>query len=183
MAQKTKRSHSLFFLPPAALTNATITTGEVVNSSSPIKKTLPTVTLVSFRDQKGMKHMLLLTSLLIGLAACQSQKGKATAYSATAKVTEVATYDFKVGISDAEALQYAQSVNDFLTSNEGFVQRTCSRTPDGKWIDIILWKSMSDAEAAAARAAETEVCLTFFSKMDEKTSTYLLAQEQFKISK
>ncbi|NRB53494.1 MAG: hypothetical protein HRU41_37910 [Saprospiraceae bacterium] len=132
-----------------------------------------------------MKHMIILASLLIGLAACQSQKqkGNTAEYSVEPEVTEVATYEFKTGTSEAEALQYAQSVNDFLASNAGFVQRTCSRTPDGKWIDVILWESMASAEAAAARAAETDVCLTFFSKMDEKTSTYLLAQEQFKISK
>ena len=131
-----------------------------------------------------MKHILILASLLIGLAACQSQKEKEMARQdlSTAQVTEVATYDFKTGISEAEALLYAQSVNEFLRSNPGFVQRTCSRTADGKWIDVILWESMAVAKAAAEKAAQTEVCLTFFSKMEEKTSTYLLAQEQFKIS-
>lgn len=129
--------------------------------------------------------MLILTSLLIGLAACQSQKEKELTQQrlSTAQVTEIATYDFKAGISEAEALSYAQSVNEFLRSNPGFIQRTCSRTAEGKWIDVILWESMVLAEAAAEKAAQTEVCLTFFSKMEEKTSTYLLAQEQFKISK
>ncbi len=102
---------------------------------------------------------------------------------ASTLVTEVATYDFKPGISEADALHYARSVNEFLRSNPGFVQRTCSRTANGKWIDVILWESMALAEAAAEKAAQTEVCLTFFGKMEEKTSTYLLAQEQFKISK
>lgn len=95
------------------------------------------------------------------------------------RVVEVSIFQFKADVDEAAALRLAQSVNDFLISNDGFISRKCSKTPEGQWVDVIYWKNRAMAEAAAEKAFHNPTCLAFFDQIITEQTTFLLAEEVF----
>lgn len=47
-----------------------------------------------------------------------------------------------------------QEINKWLAGQAGFLRRELAEGEDGTWLDIVVWKTMGDAQGAAA-AMET----------------------------
>jgi len=72
------------------------------------------------------------------------------------------------GTAKEKFIELAKIVDrDFLTKQPGFIEHRSWWTPDGLWVDTVLWSSLQEAEAADAAAMKSELCGSWFSMMDE----------------
>ncbi|MCE3007443.1 MAG: hypothetical protein LW884_03735 [Bacteroidetes bacterium] len=138
-----------------------------------------------------MKSILFATALL-GLVACNSPKAKTSAETKTSDrpvpvpnggAVEVVIYKTKPGIADAEAIEKARSVNEFIRSQDGFIRRTFGKTREGQWVDVIQWESVEKAQAIFQRAMESDVPKPFLETIDEKSMTILHADTLFTLTR
>lgn len=146
-----------------------------------------------------MKQILFSAMLLTLFVACdqQSQYSKQTNQNTQSKqnkpsmeanqqaagAVEVVIYQAKEGISQEEALEKAQSVNSFVKAQKGFISRNMSATADGKWVDVIFWESLEDAEKATEQAMSAALPSEYFTIIDENTMQFVHAKTAFSITK
>lgn len=123
-----------------------------------------------------MKKLLLIFSILSIhlLGACNHKNSQISA-------VEVVIYKSKEGVTKEQALKAAKSVNKFISSQKGFVSRTFSETEDSRWIDVLFWESLEDAQNANNIAMKSAVPLKFFETIDEKSMIFLHGKKVFEL--
>ncbi len=85
---------------------------------------------------------------------------------ATSHVVELVVFKLKDG-ADVDAFQQAaDSVNSFLDSAPGFIKRELLRD-DERWVDIVHWESVAQAQAAAESIMGNEAGQHFGSFIDD----------------
>lgn len=85
-------------------------------------------------------------------------------------IVEVVQFRVARGVDEEVFLKASDAAQSFLTKAKGFVSRELVRTADGlNWIDIVKWRTASDAEHAARNAARDPRCAKFF-ELVEKSS-------------
>ena len=68
----------------------------------------------------------------------------------TSETTTIEIVEFRLGRGTGAAFVAAnQPLNDWLKAQPGFVSRQLAERDDGSYIDVLIWSSRSDAEAAA----------------------------------
>ena len=96
-------------------------------------------------------------------------------------VVEVVQFRIAKGVDEPAFLRASDAAQDFLTRARGFIGRELIRTPDGlNWINIIRWRSRSDAEDAA-RSGMKDPRFSGFYKMIEKSSIKMAQMEQARL--
>lgn len=81
-------------------------------------------------------------------------------------VIEAVTFKLAKGISDNDFLATQPSVEKFLQTCEGFINRRLSSGEDGLWLDHIEWTSMEAAKAASDIFMQQESLKPFMHAMD-----------------
>lgn len=82
---------------------------------------------------------------------------------------EIVIYQANEGVSEAQAILLAKSVNNFISSQQGFISRTMSMSEDKKWIDVVFWESLHHAKKASGKAMESEQTAGFFQIINHET--------------
>ncbi|TGT40877.1 antibiotic biosynthesis monooxygenase, partial [Mesorhizobium sp. M8A.F.Ca.ET.167.01.1.1] len=67
-----------------------------------------------------------------------------------AETLEIVTFRLKPG-TEAGFVASNGLVSDWLARQPGFLSRHLGRREDGTWVDIVRWRSMEQARAAADR--------------------------------
>ena len=66
--------------------------------------------------------------------------------------TTIEIVEFRLGRGNGAAFVAAnQPLNDWLRAQPGFVSRQLAERDDGSYIDVLVWVSRADAEAAAGK--------------------------------
>ncbi len=79
------------------------------------------------------------------------------------KVLELVVFKLRDGVSREQFLGTADAVSRWINRRPGFISRELSYDADGdRWIDVVWWKSMRDAQAAAELAMSSESCAPMF---------------------
>lgn len=66
--------------------------------------------------------------------------------------TTIEIVEFRLGRGTASAFTAAnQPLNHWLGAQPGFVSRQLAERDDGSYIDVLVWSSRGDAEAAASK--------------------------------
>ena len=128
-----------------------------------------------------MKIKIFHVLTLVCLASCANLKEDKISENVGA--AEIVIYQAKEGGSESEAISKAQSVNDFASSQDGFISRIMSETADGNWVDIIFWESLEKAKKAHEKAMQSTAPAAFFEIIDEQTMTFLHAEKVFSLTK
>ena len=82
-------------------------------------------------------------------------------------VVELVVFKLKEGASGDELLGTADAVSAWIATQPGFVARELLHDAGGeRWIDIVRWRSMDDAHAAAELAMSSDSCAPMFSLID-----------------
>jgi len=104
-----------------------------------------------------MKTPLLLTLLLsLFTFAAHSQ----------AQTVELAYFKQNKGVSEQQILKAAKAMESTISQWQGFQSRELVQLSENKWVDIVHWSDMKSAEAAAHKAMNSSVCLTFFALIE-----------------
>lgn len=84
------------------------------------------------------------------------------------KVLELVVFRLAAGVSRERFLDTAGAVSAWAAEQPGFVSRELSYDAEGdRWIEVIWWRSMDDARAAAERATSSDACAPMFALIDE----------------
>lgn len=96
---------------------------------------------------------------------------------ATTKTTEVldlVIFTLKGDATREQFLGTVDAVSQWARSQPGFVSRDLSYNADqGKWIEMVRWVSVSDADTAAQVEMTAEECLPMFALIDTESMLYL----------
>ncbi len=104
-----------------------------------------------------MKSPLLFT-LLLSLFAFSAHS--------QAQTVELAYFKQNKGVSEQQILKAAKAMKSTIEKWQGFKSRELVHLGENKWVDIVHWRDMESAEAAAHKAMNSSVCLTFFALIE-----------------
>ena len=93
------------------------------------------------------------------------------------KVLEVVVFKLNEGVSREQLLGTVDPVSRWAAEQPGFVSRELLHDATGdRWIDLVWWRSMEDAHAAAESAMTSEACAPMFSLIDEGATLMVHAE-------
>lgn len=90
-------------------------------------------------------------------------------------VAEIVIFKPYAGVESRELLEKARNIDDALRAMPGFVGREILQTDDGKWIDLVRWRSLQEAREAAEKVMTIPECLAFFDLIDKETMMFMHA--------
>jgi len=88
------------------------------------------------------------------------------------QAVEVVVFRAKEGISDHVLTDAAASANAEISLLDGFISRDFGAA-DGQFIDIVHWRDMAAAKAAAEQVMKLPTCAAFFELIDTKHMTFM----------
>jgi hypothetical protein len=90
------------------------------------------------------------------------------------KVLELVVFNLRAGSSRDELLGTVDAVSSWIGEQPGFVSRSLVEDREGeRWIDVVWWESMAEAQAAAERAMSSESCAPMFALIDMESTLML----------
>ncbi|HEX2087381.1 MAG TPA: hypothetical protein VHF89_16985 [Solirubrobacteraceae bacterium] len=90
------------------------------------------------------------------------------------KVLELVVFRLRSGATREELLGTVDAVSAWIAEQPGFVSRTLVEDRSGgRWIDVVWWRSLDEAKAAAERATSSESCAPMFGLIDMESTLML----------
>lgn len=86
---------------------------------------------------------------------------------------EVVIFKAKAGISDEQLRTAALAVTPVLKVMPGFISREFGTSEDGQYIDVVHWKDLPSAKAAAEKVMGIPKCGEFFSLIDQNQMQFM----------
>ncbi|HEX8647395.1 MAG TPA: hypothetical protein VF715_10885 [Thermoleophilaceae bacterium] len=91
--------------------------------------------------------------------------------SAAEKVLELVVFKLNDGGTREELLATVDPVSEWIREQPGFISRDLSYDPEGdRWIDLIWWRTLQDAKAAAELAMASAACRPMFALIDMEST-------------
>jgi hypothetical protein len=82
-------------------------------------------------------------------------------------VVEFAPFSLAEGVSEEELIAASDAFQrDFLEHQPGFVRRETLKGANGRWTDLVYWRSKTDVERAVAAVEGNPACRAFFRLLD-----------------
>ena len=93
------------------------------------------------------------------------------------KVLELVVFKLRDGVPREQFLGTVEAVSSWISRQGGFISRELVHDGDGdRWIDVVWWRSMDDAKAAAELAMSSESCAPMFGLIDMESTLMLHGQ-------
>jgi hypothetical protein len=90
------------------------------------------------------------------------------------KVLELVVFKLRGRVNREQFLGTVDGVSAWAEQQPGFISRELSYDAEGdRWIDLLWWRSMDDAKAAAEAALDSELCAPMFGLIDSASSTMI----------
>ncbi|HEX8054969.1 MAG TPA: hypothetical protein VF517_18445 [Thermoleophilaceae bacterium] len=92
-------------------------------------------------------------------------------------VLELVVFKLKDGAAREQLLGTVDAVSAWVAEQPGFVGRELAHDRGGdRWIDIVRWRSLEDAHAAAELAMSSESCAPMFGLINMESMLMLHAE-------
>lgn len=93
------------------------------------------------------------------------------------KVLELVVFKLNDGVTRDRFLGTNDAVSAWISRQPGFISRELSHDVEGdRWIDILWWRSLDEAHAAAELATTSETCAPMFGLIDMESTLMLHAE-------
>ena len=90
------------------------------------------------------------------------------------KVLELVVFKLADGVARERFLGTVDTVSAWIAAQPGFISRELSHDAEGdRWIEVVWWRSLGEAQAAAERAMTSESCAPMFSLIDMESTLML----------
>lgn len=89
------------------------------------------------------------------------------------KAIEVVIFKAKAGISDEQLGTTALAVTPILKAMPGFISREFGTSEDSQYIDVVHWKDLPSAKAAAEKVMNIPKCCEFFGIIDQNQMQFM----------
>lgn len=87
------------------------------------------------------------------------------------RVLELVVFKLGAGASREDFVGTVHAVSSWIAEQPGFVSRSLVEDREGaRWIDVVWWRSIEEAEAAAERAMSSPSCAPMFSLIDMEST-------------
>jgi heme-degrading monooxygenase HmoA len=90
------------------------------------------------------------------------------------KVLELVVFTLADGVEREQFLATVEPVSSWIAGQPGFISRELSHDAEGdRWIDLVWWRTMAEAQAAAELAMSSESCAPMFALIDMESTLML----------
>jgi hypothetical protein len=90
------------------------------------------------------------------------------------KVLELVVFKLGDGVTREQFLGTVEGVSRWISRQPGFISRELSYDTDGdRWIEVVWWKSLAEAQAAAELAMSSDSCAPMFALIDMESTLML----------
>ena len=90
------------------------------------------------------------------------------------KVLELVVFKLRDGVSREQFLATVDGVSRWISRQPGFISRELSYDAEGeRWIEVVWWRSIGEAHAAADLATSSESCRPMFGLIDMDSTLML----------
>jgi hypothetical protein len=90
------------------------------------------------------------------------------------KVLELVVFKLNPGVTRDELLATNAGVTAWASEQPGFISREQAYDEEGdRWVDVIWWRSLEDAQAASAAAMSSPSCAPMFALIDDASTLML----------
>ena len=97
--------------------------------------------------------------------------------SESGRVLELVVFKLHDAASREQLLGAVDAVSEWLRQQPGFVSRELSYDSEGaRWTDVVWWRTMEDAKAAAELALSSEECAPMFALIDAESMQMIHAE-------
>jgi hypothetical protein len=91
--------------------------------------------------------------------------------SEQSKVLELVVFKLRDAATREQLLGSADAVSEWVKQQPGFLSRELSYDAEGdRWIDVVWWRTMEDAKAAAEAALSSTSCAPMFTLIDGEST-------------
>lgn len=88
-------------------------------------------------------------------------------------VVELVVFGLRDGVTRDEFLGTVAAASDWIRTQPGFVADQLYSAGEDRWIEIVRWKTLGDAEAAARAAENDPACAPMFALIDTADQVFL----------
>ena len=90
------------------------------------------------------------------------------------RVLELVVFKLADGVSHDEFLATVDPVSRWAKTQPGFISRELAYDAEhDQYVDVVWWRSLDEAHAAAEAAMSSEACLPMFSKIELESATMI----------
>jgi hypothetical protein len=90
------------------------------------------------------------------------------------KVLELVVYQLHEGVSGEQFLGTNDAVSSWISQQPGFISRELVHDAEGdRWVDVIWWETLEQAQAASERSLTSESCSPMFALIDMSSALML----------
>lgn len=90
------------------------------------------------------------------------------------RVLELVVFALKSGVTRQQLLGTVDGMSAWARTQPGFISRDLSYSPEqDKWIEVVYWASLHDAEAAAKASEGSEQCAPMFALIELESALFL----------
>ncbi|MGM8225886.1 hypothetical protein ACSV5M_04850 [Cellvibrio sp. ARAG 10.3] len=82
---------------------------------------------------------------------------------------EVVKFRLAAGVTQGDLESASKAAGEALATFEGFISRDLGQGEDGTFIDVVRWRDMDCAQAAAENAMKSSACGSFFQLIDPES--------------
>lgn len=89
-------------------------------------------------------------------------------------VLELVIFKIKEGVTREQFLGTVDAVSEWARAQPGFLSRDLTHDAEGdRWVELIWWASLADAEASAKAAQTSDQCAPMFALIDPEDMLFL----------
>jgi hypothetical protein len=90
------------------------------------------------------------------------------------KVLELVVYQLHEGVSREQFLDTNDAVSSWIRQQPGFISRELVHDAEGdRWVDVIWWETLEQAQAASERSMTSESCSPMFALINMDSALML----------
>jgi hypothetical protein len=90
------------------------------------------------------------------------------------RVLELVVFNLKEGVTSERFLETVDAVSEWARTRPGFLSRDLSHVAaEDRWIEVVYWRTLGDAEAAADAAQGSAACAPMFALIDMDSMLFL----------
>ena len=91
---------------------------------------------------------------------------------------EVVLFHVKAGVTDTQVLAASAKTQEWLAQADGYLARELSKDDEGQWLDIVHWRTLAAAQAAAEQIMQQPCAADFMAIIDPERITMLHVKQQ-----
>jgi hypothetical protein len=88
-------------------------------------------------------------------------------------VVELVVFGLKEGVAREQFLDTVGAASAWVGTQPGFISDQLYAAGDGRWIEIVRWKTLEHAESAAQAAETDPACAPMFGLVDMDDQVFL----------